>query len=435
MRRAVILGSILSSLLVLGGAMPADPAPLLAGTLDPLAGSSTTSTVVDTAVSERATGSRWWQRHIDRLIGSRSMSVAVRQDGRTLYGHAETFRRVPASNEKLLASMAILDVLPPDHRIETNVAAESEIVGPLVDGNLWILGHGDPAVSGGGRYGKSLSFEPTRISRLARQIAAAGVTRITGSIVGSTGYFSHDWFAPGWKSSFPADEVALPSALTFEGNTRHSRHISDPEYWAARSLTQRLEALGVRVAGRPTSGAAPSGLVDVASVSSQPLAKLLTVMNRNSVNFFAEVLGKLLGAKTSGPPGTIAKGASGIEAFARSFNVSLVANDSSGLSYNDRVSAQGIARLLDHAADEDWGPALRKTLAGAGQGTLEDRLAGVRVRAKTGTLDRVSALSGWVWLRKLDTWAEFSILSRGLDKSAAVDIENEIVRTITRSAS
>lgn len=362
------------------------------------------------------------------------MSVAVREDGRTLYAHSETTRRIPASNEKLLMSMALLDVLPPDFTIETDLATQSALGGPVINGDVWILGHGDPAVTGGGRYGKQLPFEPTRLSRLARQLVGAGVTRITGSIIGSTGYFSHDWFASGWKASFPKDEVALPSALTFEGNTAHGDHISDPEFRAAQSLTRRLEALGVRVAGRPSSGNTPGGLVDIAGVESQPLTKLMTVMNRNSVNFFAELLGKLLGVRTYGTPGTIAKGAAAIEAFAGSFNVDLVANDSSGLSYNDRVSAQAIARLLDHADDESWGPVLRRTLAGAGQGTLEDRLAGVKVRAKTGTLDRISALSGWVWLRRADTWAEFSILSSGMDKSAAVDIENEIVRTLTRYA-
>ena len=42
------------------------------------------------------------------------------------------------------------------------------------------------------------------------------------------------------------------------------------------------------------------------------------------------------------------------------------------------------------------------------------------VRAKTGTLDGVSALSGWVWLEHRDAWGEFSIVSRGLTKEAAV---------------
>jgi D-alanyl-D-alanine carboxypeptidase len=77
---------------------------------------------------------------------------------------------------------------------------------------------------------------------------------------------------------------------------------------------------------------------------------------------------------------------------------------------------------------------LRKTLPFGGAGTLAGRLRDVRVRAKTGTLEEVSTLSGWVWLERAGTWAEFSILSRGLSKGAAVAIEDRVVRTVARRA-
>jgi D-alanyl-D-alanine carboxypeptidase len=69
-----------------------------------------------------------------------------------------------------------------------------------------------------------------------------------------------------------------------------------------------------------------------------------------------------------------------------------------------------------------------------GQGTLEDRLRDVKIRAKTGTLDGVSALSGWVWLDDRDAWGQFSIVSRGLTKDAAVRIEDAIVHTVSKNA-
>jgi D-alanyl-D-alanine carboxypeptidase len=65
---------------------------------------------------------------------------------------------------------------------------------------------------------------------------------------------------------------------------------------------------------------------------------------------------------------------------------------------------------------------------------LEDRLGGVRVRAKTGTLIGVSALSGYVWLERRATWAEFSILSAGTSKSTAVRIEDAVVRILSDRA-
>ena len=157
-------------------------------------------------------------------------------------------------------------------------------------------------------------------------------------------------------------------------------------------------------------------------------------MNTRSRNFYAEVFGKLLGARRSGSPGTIAKGARAIEAFAAAHGVNVVANDASGLSYANRVTVTGIVDLLEYAQTRPWGGTLRETLPKGGQGTLEGRFTDVRLRAKTGTLDEISALSGWVWLERVGDWAEFSILSKGITKTHSMQIENAIVRVVNANA-
>lgn len=374
-----------------------------------------------------------WKTRIDQLTAGRTIGVAVREEGRFLYRHAHKRRRVPASNQKLLVSMALFEELDPATRIETSAASQAPSAAVL-DGDLWLLGHGDPTVTGGGRFGKQLPFEPTQLGALARSVKAAGVSRIQGRVMGNTGYFDHDWNAPGWKAEFADEYIPLPSALTFEGNTYRGDHVSDPERRAAVSMTRKLEKMGVRVSGAPGSGHAPAGLTTVARVESPPLATMARYMNRRSSNFFAEVFGKRLGVERLGAPGSIAKGAAAIEGWAAVQGISLIAHDSSGLSYENRVAPAGLVRLLGVAEDRPWGEAFRGTLAGAGQGTLEDRLKGVRLRAKTGTLDAISSLSGYVWLRRRDTWAEFSILSRGMSKSLASAVEDDIVRILTRSA-
>lgn len=357
----------------------------------------------------------------------------MREEGRFLYRHSSRRKRVPASNQKLLVSMALFDRLEPTRTIETT-AATSALPGPVIDDDLWLLGRGDPTLSGGGHLARELPFEATRIGALARAIKDAGVARINGRVIGSTGYFARDWWAQGWSSHFPSDWIPLPTALSFEGNVVQGDHIADPEVRAARSLTKKLRKLGVSVSGRPTAAAAPSQLTPIAGVSSQPLLTMVRYMNRRSSNFFAEVFGKRLGIEHSGFPGTIAKGAAAIESWAKTYGVGLTAYDSSGLSYDNRVSPNGLVKLLSVAEDEAWGPALRASLPGADQGTLEDRLKGVRVRAKTGSLTNISTLSGYVWLRQRDTWAEFSILSRGMSKTYASAIEDDIVRILTREA-
>ncbi len=373
-----------------------------------------------------------WKRRIDHLVGRRSMGVAVRYGDRLIYSRKDRAKRVPASNEKLLLSMALLDAFGPAERIETSFAARSTSSG-VVEGHLWVLGQGDPTITAGGRYARSLPLRATRVGRMVRAIKRAGIRRIEGRVMGNKGYFARDWWAPGWDSYFPSQEIPLPTALTFDGNVHRGRHIGDPEKRLAVALTRALRTEGVRVTGEPGAGIRPEGLDEVAMVSSPRLRSLLRHMNRQSSNFFAEVLGKRLGAERFGLYGTIDKGARAILRYAGRRNVTIGARDSSGLSYSNRVSPRGIVRLLADADRTSWGQALRRTLPKPGQGTLEDRLAGVRLRAKTGTLDGISALSGWVWLRRRNGWAGFSILSRGLTKTRAMAIEGDIVRTIIRA--
>ena len=392
------------------------------------------ATLICTAIVPRAYARAGWKTKIDKAVGGHSIGVSVRYAGKSIYEHGSKTRRVPASNEKLLLSMTLYATLTPDYRIPTSILGPAPENG-VVDGKVWLSGRGDPSITSGGRFGKELPFRPTRLAKLARLLKQAGVRRIKGHIVGDTGFFSHDWFAPGWKSEFPAEEVALPSALTFEGNTHKGTHISNPEWRAARAFTQRLRAVGIAVTKGARAGNMPVGKPILATTFSRPLHTLVRYMDRQSSNFFAEVFGKLVGVIRKGAPGTIAKGAGVIQSWwARRWGVALTANDSSGLSYDNRVSPRGITRLLEVADDHAWGPQLRKDLPTGNEGTLEDRLQGVPVRAKTGTLENVSALSGWVWLRHERKWAEFSILSNGMPKYQAAGIEDRIVRIINRAA-
>jgi D-alanyl-D-alanine carboxypeptidase/D-alanyl-D-alanine-endopeptidase (penicillin-binding protein 4) len=356
-----------------------------------------------------------WMRKVEDTIDGRSVSVSVSEEGQYLYRRADATPRAPASNEKLLLAMASLDTFGPDHRIVTHAAAAAFEDG-VVDGDLWILGRGDPQVDKGA------------LGRLADELVTAGLSRVKGSVLGSTTFFRRDWYAPGWNE-VARDYVNRPTALTFEGNADE-----DPELEAARSLTKLLEKRGVNVAGKPGMGAAPGHLEDIATIESRPLLALLAKVLRPSWNFGAEVLGKALGAEVRGAPGTIAKGAATIEAWVEERGADVALFDNSGLSYDDRVTAAGLVQLLTLAEEADWGDELREALPTGGQGTLEDRLLGVQVRAKTGTLTDISALSGWVFSESREAWIEFSILSSGMSKPDASTVEDKIVRLLQNNA-
>jgi D-alanyl-D-alanine carboxypeptidase/D-alanyl-D-alanine-endopeptidase (penicillin-binding protein 4) len=363
-----------------------------------------------------------WVRHIGRIVGAHPMSVVVGDPGSVWYRHRASVARPPASNEKLLLSMALLERFGGAHTFALRALGPAVGGGGTVDGNLYLKGQGDPEVS------------DARIALIASRLWAAGVRHITGHVVGVTGPFHRDWFAPGWKSYFPAEYVARPTALTYGGNVAPTgKHINDPERHAAVSLSHTLRHIGVTIGGDATAGRAAAGMTELASASSKPLRAILERMDHRSINFAAEVLGKAL-AYARGQAGTIANAAASICAYEAARHVRATCHDSSGLSYANRQTAIGIVHLLWNAERQPWLSTLRMALPAAGQGTLRHRLRGVRIRVKTGTLDHVSALSGWVWNKPTDGWVTFSLLTSGMEEYTAKDLEDRIVEVLANHA-
>jgi len=364
-----------------------------------------------------------WMSRLDAIVAGHPMSIMVGNDGEAWYRHDAWVQHAPASNEKLLLSMALFDQLGTVRTFRLRAMALGVDPDGTIAGDLYLQGEGDPEVT------------QSRIARLARLLQAAGVRSIEGRVIGDTGPFHHDWFAPGWKDYFPADYIPLPTALTFDGNVGPGgAHIDDPERRAAVALTHALRDLGVPVAGTAAAGPAIGGLTEMAALSSQPLRTLVRHMDRRSLNFSAEVLGKAL-AVDAGASGTIANAAAAICSFEAAHGVAGTCYDASGLSYANRQTAKGMVRLLWVVDTQPWANRLRMSLPDGGQGTLKGRLANVRVRAKTGTLDNVSALTGWVWSDDAATWIEFSLLTSGMDEYKAKTLEDQIVKVLAARAS
>lgn len=386
-------------------------ASMAASSPDPGAPSAVPTIAIDPVDSE-------WTRTIEAAIGGRDVSVTVGSGDRIGFVHAGAVRRIPASNQKLLTSMAALDTFGPDHHFATIAAVRQPPKGGTVRGDLWVVGTGDPEVDAGS------------MARLAAAVRAAGISRITGSVVGDTSAFTREWWAAGWVPGLSRSYVTRTTALAFDGNAGGGL----PEEAAAASLTTALGAEGVEVIGSASAGTAPAGLEPVARIASRPLRDLITVQNHGSVNFYAETLLKALGARDAVGAGSTAAGAEDVEAWAARHGVTAQVRDGSGLSHQDLVSTQGLVTLLLLAQDEPWGRALDASLAPPGDGTLEGRLLGIPVRAKTGTLFEtpVSSLSGYV-TDAGGVRIAFSVISRGLDKSTAIAIEDTIVRALAGS--
>ncbi len=173
-----------------------------------------------------------------------------------------------------------------------------------------------------------------------------------------------------------------------------------------------------RGARRPAQGEAAPQRAIARLPSGVPLADVVAVTNRESDNLLAEMLLKLVGARFASE-GSFAGGIRVVREVLAELDVPLAgfdAVDGSGLAHTSRVTPACIVALLEAMARTPECDLYRESLAGGGErgGTLRHRFrepsfAG-RVRAKTGSLDGVTALSGYVRTERGETIA-FSVLS------------------------
>jgi serine-type D-Ala-D-Ala carboxypeptidase/endopeptidase (penicillin-binding protein 4) len=324
--------------------------------------------------------------------------------GETVYSRNASLSLLPASNEKLAVTYAALTALGPGFRIETDVLGEGQQIGTTWQGDLVLKGYGDPTLSS------------ADLVDLARQVRAAGISRITGSVLGDESWFDTLRTAPGWKASFYIYESPPLSALVVDRG-RFGRFTShDPALAAAQLFRSALVRAGVRVGGGTEQGAADGEAEPLASVDSPTIAAIVRWMDRVSDNFVAEMLVKELGA-VQAERGTTAAGLGVVTGLLGAAGVPLDGVhlvDGSGLSLSDRLTPTALASLLSVMwTDFEVRLELIASLPLAGRsGTLQDRMrrgaaTGV-VRAKTGTTSNASALSGFVADRYV-----FSILQNG----------------------
>jgi D-alanyl-D-alanine carboxypeptidase/D-alanyl-D-alanine-endopeptidase (penicillin-binding protein 4) len=326
------------------------------------------------------------------------------QTGETLFAEHESLSLAPASNEKLAVTYAALAGLGPEFRIETDVVGRGEQDGATWRGTLLLVGRGDPTLSSRG------------LASLANQVRAAGITRVTGGVLGDESFFDSRRTAPGWKRWFYVNESPPLSALTVDRARYSGRTSRNPPLSAALLFRAALRRAGVYVAGGAGTGIEHGDELPLASLESPPLAAIVKWMDRQSDNFTAELLLKQLGTEIA-TPGTTASGSAYVAQTLAEAGIPLAGvriADGSGLSLLDRVTVREQAGILRAAwADPDIRPSFFAALPVAGRsGTLSDRMrrppARGRVVAKTGSTQQASALSGYVKRRYV-----FSVVQNG----------------------
>lgn len=218
------------------------------------------------------------------------------------------------------------------------------------------------------------------------------------------------------------------------------RNLEDPLGHFAAALRRFLGAAGIAIDGHILPGAAPTDAVTLVRHESKPLSLIVRDLGKYSNNFVAETLVKELAAHESGPPGTTAEGVRVLERYLESVGAgsgSYRVVDGSGLSRSNRLTARTIARVVRSGlADFETSYELGASLSVSGtDGTLEDRMGypalSGSVRAKTGLLDGVTAISGILETASGDE-VLFSILVNGFSCEAwkVHDLEHAILTSI-----
>lgn len=317
-------------------------------------------------------------------------------------GHADT-RLVPASNMKLVTTTSALGNWGPQHRFKT------ELYGPNVPvyegvlyGDLYLKGFGDPSLSTLSYQREVLHLTTASFESFAQRLRTLKVRKVKGSVLGDESWFDRQRTGPSWQPALQL-ECGLLSALTGNESLSNGNRVKDPATYAARLLTEALRAKGIKVTGKPGAGTVPDTARLLKQQFSAPLRVLLKRMNKYSDNFFAEIFLKGLG-KDFYEQGTTEAGLEVSRATLAAIGLdpaSYRLRDGSGLSYENRLTARDLVRILGAARGRLDADVFYDALAIAGvDGTLEDRMRGTaaagNAHAKTGTLNIAVCLSGYV---------------------------------------
>jgi len=354
--------------------------------------------------------------------GSASGLLVVEAESGDVVCAADPQRPRPlASNMKLFTTATALSRLGPDTRIPTKVFSDGRVdaTGTL-HGSLYLQGGGDPALGTPAFYNSYLAGLGTNLFALKAQIRAAGIEKVTGRLYADDSIFDRRRGVrdSGYATSpyiGPLSGLAFNSGFT--GTSSASGFSSDPAKLAASKLARSLRATGISLPAQVALSPTPPNADRVAMVLSPTLHQIVNVTDVYSDNFFAEMLMKLLGARL-GRGGTTAAGAAVVREFARSLGSGVNAVDGSGLTRSNRASPRQVIDLLLGMRRDPAGEEFVQTLPLTGvEGTVDDRMKGTaayrRCRTKTGTIEGVSALSGYCFNRSGRVMA-FSVLMNGV---------------------
>jgi len=340
----------------------------------------------------------------DPNLGALTGRITDAITGAQLWAQGADVPMQPASTNKVLTTAAALLALDRDARLTTRVIASGQ------PGVVVLKGGGDPTLSAAPTGQDTWYREAARIGELADQVRRSGIDVTTVQVDISA--YRGPTMAPGWDSAdIDGGDIAPMEAVMLDGGRTQpvsveSRRSTTPALDAGRALAVALKVDPATVTVLPTG---LRGGQEIASVQSPPLIERLRQMMNESDNVMAESIGREVAAEQNRPQsfdGAVQAVLSQLDkAKIDTGNARLL--DSSGLSVDDRLTAETLDGVVNAAAGSDQ-PTLRPLLdllpIAGGSGTLSNRYldtdagraAAGYLRAKTGSLTGTNSLAGIV---------------------------------------
>lgn len=399
-------------------------------------------------------------------------SVTVRDhQGYILEKHNSDKVIIPASNQKLVTTAALLDHFGADYQFKTVIYGEGSLSEGTWDGDLIIVGSGDPSISGdlydGNRYHVFESY--------VRQLKEAGIQRINGKLIADVSLFDEQVYPKGWDwYDFSFYYAVQVSPLSFNNNTvdlevfadgnigdtpritwfpdstdyvtfinqqvithpnteydeyyrrelggntitlgstlpqgyyeDESLSVNDPPVYFLHSFRNYMAENGIEVEGElevSYDGLQTSGMEPLAIHQSYPMGKLIEWTNKESDNFYTEMMTKTLSAQKSGVKGSFEDGISQIREFLFEIGLDTMhvqMNDASGMAGGNFNTTENLSKLLVEMQSHECFEAYFSSMSVAGiDGTLAHRMKGTPLynnfKGKSGFVTGVRTLSGYM---------------------------------------
>lgn len=415
-------------------------------------------------------------------------SIIYARNCRTLF--------IPASNMKIVATGAALCYLGPDFRFKTSLAALGRIKKNKLDGDIILIGGGDP------------TFTTEDLEHFVATLDDKMIREIRGDIILDDSYFSDERLPIGWAWHYldaryapeisalsvnkncitvrmKATQLGLPADVLMEPVTNyvklvnnmitkvgedsiiifrkpeaniiyvdggigggHTREIQvavkDPSMFAGYLFRERLTDVHIKNKGKIikkkikyfSTADTSDTVVVIDSVVSPPLIDILKETNNESVNLYAEILLKTLGAYYY-REGSFDRGTHVLKRFLHTCGVDTAMVsvwDGSGLSRHNLLSPYSLTLVLRYMHRTEFSELFSTLLPSSGEGTLEHRFTGFDgvMRAKTGTLHAVSCISGYLKVGEADYCFSMMFNNFTCKTKKIEEIQEQIMRKLVQ---